>query len=91
MLSASLQYRMSPKWIASAGSVIDLSDTGNIGQSLDVTRIGEAFLVTVGMYADAGRDSVGARLLVQPRFLSLGRRGMIGGVPIPPPGTYGLE
>ena len=91
VLSGTLQYRMSPKWIASMGSVIDLSDTGNIGQSLDVTRIGEAFLVTVGMYADAGRDSVGARLLVQPRFLSLGRRGMIGGVPIPPPGTYGLE
>ena len=55
-----------------------------------VTRIGESFLVTLGASYDASRDNIGARILVEPRFLASGRS-EIAGEPIPPVGAFGLE
>ena len=88
---ASLSYRMSEKWIATMGSAVDLGDAGNLGQSMTITRLGESFLVRVGFNADVGKDSVGVKFSVEPRFLMSGRGRPIDGIFVPPAGAYGLE
>lgn len=90
VLTSSLTYRMSPKWIWNYGSSIDLSGTGNIGQRAQLVRIGESLLVAFGAYYDASRDNLGLRFDITPRFIR-SKLGMIGGRPIPPVGAYGLE
>ena len=90
LLMAAVNYRMSEKWILNAGGVIDLGDTGNIGERIGITRVGESLLVRVGMNVDHSRDNIGAFFAVEPRFLS-GRLAATGGVPIPPTGALGLE
>jgi hypothetical protein len=91
LLAGSLSYRMSEKWIATAGASYDLGPTGNIGQSVYLTRIGESFLIKLGMNFDASRDNLGISFLVEPRFLPNSRLGRVGGVQIPPAGALGLE
>ena len=91
IVAASFNYRMSEKWIATLGTTYDFDETGNIGQSVDITRIGESFLFSLGFNADAGRDSVGVHVNLEPRFLNRSRRGRVGGAPIPPVGMLGLE
>jgi hypothetical protein len=91
LLTGSLSYRMSEKWIATAGATYDLGPTGNIGQSVAVTRIGESFLIKLGMNFDASRDNLGISFLIEPRFLPNTRLGRVGGVQIPPAGALGLE
>ena len=81
---------MSEKWILNAGGVIDLGDTGNMGERIAVTRVGESMLVRVGINVDHSRDNVGAFFAIEPRFLP-GRLAATGGVPIPPAGAFGLE
>lgn len=91
LLQASVAYRMTDKWIVTAGAVVDTTDTGNIGQSVDLTRIGESLLMRVGFNVDTSRDNVGLNLSIEPRFLPRHRLGRMGGIQIPPPGVYGLE
>jgi hypothetical protein len=91
LLTGSLSYRMSEKWIATAGATYDLGPTGNIGQNVYMTRVGESFLVRVGFNFDASRDNLGIALLVEPRFLPNSRLGRVGGVQLPPAGALGLE
>ncbi len=91
ILSFSYNYWMSPKWVSSFGTSIDLGDDGNIGQRLAITRIGESLLVSAGFNVDASRGNVGAMLAVEPRFLPKTRLGSAGGVRIPVAGAYGLE
>ncbi len=91
ILQTSFNYRMSPKWLATATSIIDFGPAGNIGQNFDLTRIGESFLVTLGANVDESRGNLGFRFAVEPRFLSLSRRATAGGVPILPAGARGLE
>jgi hypothetical protein len=91
ILSGSVAYRMSEKWILTAGAAIDLSETGNIGQSFALTRIGESMLARVGFHVDESRGNVGVNLAIEPRFLPRNRLGRVGGVQIPPAGAYGLE
>jgi hypothetical protein len=91
VLLASANYRLSEKWIANLGSSYDFGSTGNIGQSFGVTRIGEAFLVTVGTHYDASRDNLTGFLGIEPRILPRGKQGYVGGVRVPPPGVIGLE
>jgi hypothetical protein len=91
LLTGSLSYRMSEKWIATAGATYDLGPTGNIGQNVFLTRIGESFLVKLGFNFDASRDNLGVSFLVEPRFLPNSRLGRVGGVQIPPAGALGLE
>ena len=69
ILSALVAYRLSEKWVVTAGSVVDMTDTGNIGQSFGVTRIGESLLMQIGFNADLSRDNVGLNLAIEPRFL----------------------
>lgn len=91
VLAASVNYRLSEKWVANAGTSIDFSSTGNIGQSLGLVRIGESFLMNFGFTYDASRDNYGFQFGLEPRFLPTGRLGLIGGVQVPPAGVRGLE
>jgi hypothetical protein len=90
LITAAVNYRMSEKWILTAGSSYDLDTAGNIGQTVNVTRIGESFLVRFGFNYDASRDNVNVQLAIEPRFMARGL-GSVGGVPIPPAGALGLE
>ena len=91
ILSAAYHYRMNEKWITSLGTLIDFGPTGNIGQHVEITRIGESFLVGLGLNVDESRGNVGVGLTVEPRFLPLTRGGRVGGLQIPPAGVRGLE
>jgi hypothetical protein len=91
VLTAAVNYRMSPKWIASASAAVDFGPTGNIGQTLGFTRIGESLNTFVGMNVDESKGSVGASFLIEPRFipnLNIARKT---GIEVPPAGAFGLE
>ncbi len=91
VLRSTLDYRLNEKWIASAGTTYDFGPTGNVGQSLGVTRIGESMLLRMGVNVDAGRDNVGFQFAIEPRFWPNPKLGRLGGQLIPPPGVEGLE
>ncbi|NNE00570.1 MAG: organic solvent tolerance protein OstA, partial [Pirellulaceae bacterium] len=91
VLRSSIDYRLNEKWIFSGGTTYDFGQTGNVGQSLGITRIGESLLVRLGVNVDSGRDNVGVGFSVEPRFWPSQRLGRLGGQLIPPPGVQGLE
>jgi len=91
VVNASYSYLMSPKWISTFGSSVDLASTGNIGQYMTITRVGESFLVSVGFNIDALKNNTGVNLAIEPRFLTKGRLNNIGGARIPPAGFSHLE
>jgi hypothetical protein len=91
LVTGRFNYRLGPKWIASASAVVDFGDAGNIGQAFTLSHIGESLLVTIGANVDESKDNVGVSFLIEPRFLpktSLTRRT---GIDVPPAGAYGLE
>ena len=90
LLTTSFNYRLNEKWAAIGGTSVDLGKTGNIGQSLGVTRIGESFLLRVGANVDSGRDNIAFNFSIEPRFFQR-QLGVVGGQLIPPAGLYGLE
>ena len=91
IITAAWSYRMSDTWMTTASGSYDLQETGNIGQSLNFTRIGESFLVSFGVRADASRGNVSGIFSIQPRFLPKTKRGQFDGIYLPPPGSRGLE
>ena len=91
VLHAAINYRMSHKWIGSVSTSVDFGDAGNIGQTFELTRIGESFLVSFGLRVDESRDNVGVGFSIEPRVIPLSYRGRLGGIAIPPVGAYGLE
>jgi hypothetical protein len=91
VISLTYSYWMSPKWVSSFGTSIDLAQQGNLGESFTIMRVGESLLVSVGFSADPIRKSVGASLAIEPRFLPRNRLGNVGGAEIPPAGAFGLE
>lgn len=91
VLAGYVSYRMSEKWIGTAGASWDFGPTGNIGQNIALTRIGESFLIKMGLNFDASRDNLGFAFVLEPRFLPSSRLGRVGGVQIPPAGAMGLE
>ena len=91
VLLGSYSYRLSPKWISTAGASYDFGDAGGIGQSFSMTRIGESMLVTMGMNYDRSKDNFGIQFLVEPRFLPKLRLTRQTGIDIPPAGAFGLE
>jgi hypothetical protein len=91
VVAAAVNYRMSEKWSASLGATVDLGKTGNIGQRVRITRIGESLLMSLGFSFDATRDNVGIQLAIEPRFMSPGRLRRVAGVTVEPAGLYGLE
>ncbi|WP_148072123.1 LPS-assembly protein LptD [Bythopirellula goksoeyrii] len=90
-LLASYNYRLSPKWITSAGLSLDFSETGNIAQSISATRIGESLLVSAGVTSNTGQDNVGFLFMVEPRFLPKLNLTSRTGIEVPPAGAFGLE
>ena len=70
VVHASLTYRMGDKWAAIAGTSFDLGSTGNIGQRLDLVKIGESALIRFGISMDESRDNLGIHLSIEPRFLA---------------------
>ena len=86
-----IDYQMSHKWVAQIGSSYDFGDAGNIGQRIHLLRIGESFLVGVGVNVDVSRGNIGADLTLEPRILARSRRSRVGGRQILPVGTRGLE
>lgn len=85
------EYRMNEKWMLSGGAAFDFGETGSIGQSLALTRIGESALIRVGVNIDHGRDNVSFNFGIEPRFFQSGRLGAPGGELIGPAGIFGLE
>lgn len=83
-------YRLNEKWIFSGGATYDFGNTGTVGQSYGLTRIGESLLLRVNVNVDSGRDNFGVGFLIEPRFFAR-NLGNIGGGLIPPPGIEGLE
>ncbi len=91
VLTATVNYRMTEKWIGSASSSIDFGPTGNIGQSVSFTRVGESLLTTMGASVDASKGSVGVHFLLEPRFLPKLHTTTKTGIEVAPAGAYGLE
>lgn len=91
LITATINYRLGPKWVTSASTVFDFSEAGNIGQSFAITRVGESLNTTIGVNVDESKDNVGFNFLIEPRFLSnigLTRRT---GINLPPAGVEYLE
>jgi hypothetical protein len=91
VLSASVTYQMSDKWIVQAGSSVDFGETGTIGQQLGFIHVGESFLLRAGLHADASRGNVGFLFGIEPRFLNKPTLARVGGVIIPPSGVRYFE
>lgn len=91
LLTSTLTYRMNDKWAAVAGSVYDFGPTGSNGHTIGLTRIGESFLLRLGLAIDSGRDNASFQFALEPRFLPSRGLGIIGGQAIPPAGYFGLE
>ncbi|HMO15636.1 MAG TPA: organic solvent tolerance protein OstA [Pirellulaceae bacterium] len=91
ILTTTLTYRMSDKWALRGASSVDFSSTGNIGQNINLIRIGESFLLRFGVNVNASRGNVGFIVGLEPRFLPSGRLGMIGRQRIPPASSMYLE
>jgi hypothetical protein len=91
VMIASANYRMTEKWIANTAASIDFANNNTVGASASVVRIGEAFLLQVGVRGDASRNIYTAFFTIEPRILPGGRLGIVGGVPLPPSGAYGIE
>lgn len=91
VLLGSYNYRISQKWIASASAAIDFDETGNIGQAMSITRIGESMFATVGFNVDEAKDNIGITLAIEPRFLPNSRVSRRTGIDVLPVGVNGLE
>ena len=86
----SITYRLSPKWVATVGTSVNLVPNNDLTGNLLLTRVGESFLWTVGVSADASQGSVGASFLLEPRSFGathLSRSGFDVGAA----GAHGLE
>jgi len=91
LLVAAISYRMSEKWVGDLSGTYDFGPTGRIGERFGLTRIGESLLIRIGFYADHGRNNVGARFSIEPRFLPHNSLSRLAGLQIPPLGSEGLE
>jgi len=91
ILTGTISYRMSEKWIITGGATYDFASVGVFGNQFTLSRVGESFLVNIGFNYDASRNNFGATINIMPRFLPSGRLGMVGGVALPPAGALGLE
>jgi hypothetical protein len=91
IITAAVNYRMSPKWIGSANTSIDVTGNGNVSQAFSFSRIGESLIATIGAHLDESKNDVGVNFLVEPRFLPSLNVTRKTGIEIPPVGAYGLE
>ena len=85
-----MTYRLSPKWALTFGSSFNLVPQTDLTESLLLTRIGESFLMTFGVSADASTGSVGASFLLEPRSFGKTRLSR-SGFDVGAAGAEGLE
>lgn len=91
IVTAAVNYRLGPKWIASASTSVDIGPSGNLGQTVAISRIGESLIATVGGHIDESKGDVGFSFLLEPRFLPQTNTSRRTGIDIPPVGVDGLE
>ncbi len=91
VIALSYSYRMTPKWASTFSTTFNVSPSLDIGQSFSITRIGESFLVSLGVSYDDSRHTAGASLMIEPRALGRSRAAKAQGFLIPPAGATGLE
>jgi len=91
VLTTTFNYRMNEKWVATGGASADFGKTGNIGQSIGLTRVGESFLINIGGNYDRSRNNTSLSFSLEPRFFPTRGLGVVAGQVIPPAGLYGLE
>jgi hypothetical protein len=91
VVSATINYRMTDKWIGSSTSSIDFGPTHYTGETFGFTRVGESLLTTLGASVDTSKGTVGVHFLVEPRFLPKLQTTSKTGIEIAPAGAYGLE
>ncbi|MCI0334523.1 MAG: hypothetical protein L0228_15000 [Planctomycetes bacterium] len=91
VINTTVNYRMSPKWIGSAGASFEIGGSGNNSQTIAFTRIGEALVATLGANYDQSKDNIGVSFLIEPRFLPTLNATRKTGIEIPPAGAFGLE
>jgi hypothetical protein len=91
IFTAAVNYRLGPKWIASASTSYDMGQGGNLSQTAAVSRIGESLIATIGGHIDESKGDVGFSFLLEPRFLPKTQTASRTGIEIPPVGVDGLE
>jgi hypothetical protein len=91
VINTTLNYWISPKWIASAGASFEIGGSGNNSQNLAFTRIGESLNVGLGANYDQSKDNVGVSFLIEPRILPNSQLSRRTGIEVPPAGAYFLE
>ena len=72
-VTGSFSYVMSPDlYVATFGSSYDIAEGMDRGQSMTITRIGESWLLHLGLGYDRSKDNVGIALMLEPKFGSYG-------------------
>ena len=83
---------MSPKWVSSFGTTIDLASQGNLGRKLHHHAGGRVVLGQPRLQRrPLAEQSSGVDLAIEPRFLPKTRLGNVERRQIPPAGAFGLE
>ncbi|WP_437228413.1 hypothetical protein SH661x_000898 [Planctomicrobium sp. SH661] len=73
LITGSFSYVMSPNlYVMTAAAQYDVAEGLGRGESLTITRIGEFFLLHMGVGYDRSRNVMGAALSVEPKFGSYG-------------------
>jgi hypothetical protein len=91
VVTAAVNYRLDPKWIASATTSVDLGPSHHLNETISFSRIGESLITTIGGYANSSKGVVGVNFLLEPRFLPKTQTATRTGIEIPPVGANGLE
>jgi hypothetical protein len=91
VINTALNYRISPKWIGSAGAQFDIHGGANTSASLGFSRIGESLIATLGGHYNESQDNLGISFLLEPRFLPTLNVTRKTGIEVPPAGAFGLE
>jgi len=68
LLTGSVSYAMSEKWIATLGTAYDIAENEDRGQSLTITGIRADFLIHVGLSVDSSKGNFGVGFMIEPRL-----------------------
>ncbi|WP_437187974.1 hypothetical protein SH668x_001389 [Planctomicrobium sp. SH668] len=69
LITGSFSYVMSPNlYVMTAAAQFDIAEGIDRGESVTVTRIGENFLLHLGLGYDRSRNNVGVALSLEPKF-----------------------
>lgn len=68
LLTGSVSYAMSEKWIATLGTAYDIAENQDRGQSLTITGVRADFLIHVGMSVDSSKGNFGLGFMIEPRL-----------------------